>query len=170
MHTLRQASGPWGKFFFFRDGSNRPPLSSSPKDGLLICLPIFGRAGYNRGRFAGAGITNMYAVDAPVCPDGRPHQPKYDHLTAMHGALAAVAPTLLGTDAQVHNATPLERWDAAVGAWVKASAKLLCAFVYVDAHEQSNGGGGVVQKDRRRRNRRRHIHPNRNGAHREQWG
>ena len=36
------------------------------------------------------------AVAAPLCPNGAPHQPKYDHLSAMHGALRAAAPSLLG--------------------------------------------------------------------------
>ena len=39
-----------------------------------------------------------YAVDAPLCPNGAPHQPKYDHLTAMHAALADAAPSILASD------------------------------------------------------------------------
>jgi len=40
--------------------------------------------GNNLGRFTGDAITTMYAVDATVCPDGLPHEPKFSQLTAMH--------------------------------------------------------------------------------------
>ena len=39
--------------------------------------------GSNFGRWAGDGITTMYAVDAIVCPDGLPHEPKFTHTAAM---------------------------------------------------------------------------------------
>jgi hypothetical protein len=74
----------------------------------------------------------MYAVDGVVCPDGRPHQPKYDHLTAMHAALAAAAPALLAADAQVHSRQVVDVWDATAGAWVRGDGKLLFAFVYAE--------------------------------------
>ena len=52
-----------------------------------------------------------YAVDAPLCPNGAPHQPKYDHLTAMHAALADAAPSILASDAQLWNGVALEWYD-----------------------------------------------------------
>jgi hypothetical protein len=51
--------------------------------------------GFNRGRDAGAGITNMYASDAVMCPSGQRHQPKFGHLEALHEALSDIAYTLL---------------------------------------------------------------------------
>ena len=51
--------------------------------------------GYNRGRVAAAAITNMYAVEAPICPSGEPRQPKYDHLRRLLGVIREVAPVLL---------------------------------------------------------------------------
>ena len=44
--------------------------------------------GSNRGKWAGAGISNGYAFDAALCANGMRHQPKFDHLKAMHYALA----------------------------------------------------------------------------------
>lgn len=51
--------------------------------------------GSNRGNFAGAGLANAYAYDVVLCPDGQKHQPKFDHLAAMHMALRAKATALL---------------------------------------------------------------------------
>lgn len=53
--------------------------------------------GSNRGNFAGAGITTAYAYDAVLCPDGQKHQPKFDHLAAMHMTLRPKATTLLAS-------------------------------------------------------------------------
>ena len=38
----------------------------------------------------------MYAVDAAVCPDGLPHEPKFSQMTAMHDAIAAAATSIVG--------------------------------------------------------------------------
>ena len=51
--------------------------------------------GYNRGRSAAAGIMNAYATDVLLCSSGQRHQPKFDHLQALHEALADVASILL---------------------------------------------------------------------------
>jgi Glycosyl hydrolases family 35 len=51
--------------------------------------------GYNRGRWAAAGILNAYATDAVLCPSGEPRQPKFGHFQALHVALAEIAPILL---------------------------------------------------------------------------
>jgi len=51
--------------------------------------------GYNRGRSAAAGIMNMYASDAVMCPSGQRRQPKFGHFEALHRALADIAPVLL---------------------------------------------------------------------------
>lgn len=63
--------------------------------------------GSNFGRWTGDSITQMYAVDAIVCPDGLPHQPKYDQMTAMHQAIASVASSIAGNDAQLDHAVAL---------------------------------------------------------------
>lgn len=57
--------------------------------------------GSNHGPFAGAGITNAYAYDAPLCPNAAKHQPKFDHLANMHFALQSVAPKLFQTPANL---------------------------------------------------------------------
>lgn len=51
---------------------------------------MFG-GGYNRDRFAAAGITNMYASDVMLCSSGERHQPKYDHLQRLHKVLREYA-------------------------------------------------------------------------------
>lgn len=51
--------------------------------------------GYNRGRAAAGGITNMYASDAILCSNGQRRQPKYDHLQSLHSILIEIAPYLL---------------------------------------------------------------------------
>lgn len=38
----------------------------------------------------------MYAVDAAVCPDGLPHEPKFSQMTAMHEAIASAAASIVG--------------------------------------------------------------------------
>jgi len=63
--------------------------------------------GNNYGRWTGDSITQMYAVDAIVCPDGLPHQPKYDQTTAMHRAIAGVAAEIAGHPAQLNQAVSL---------------------------------------------------------------
>jgi len=59
--------------------------------------------GNNLGRFTGDAITTMYAVDATVCPDGLPHEPKFSQLTAMHEAIASAASSIVSNDAQLDN-------------------------------------------------------------------
>ena len=59
-------------------------------------------AGGNQfGRWTGDAITTMYAVDAMVCPDGLPHEPKFTQMTAMHTAIAAVSDRIVGDAAQL---------------------------------------------------------------------
>jgi len=55
--------------------------------------------GSNIERWAGAGITQYYAVDGPVCPDLLPHEPKYSHLTGLHMQVAKYAPHIAYSDA-----------------------------------------------------------------------
>ena len=60
-------------------------------------------AGGNQfGRWTGDSITTMYAVDAMVCPDGLPHEPKFSQLTAMHRAIAAVSDRIVADVAQLN--------------------------------------------------------------------
>jgi hypothetical protein len=63
--------------------------------------------GNNYGRWTGDAITHMYAVDAIVCPDGLPHEPKFSHTTNLHTAVATVASQLVATDAQLGKAVSL---------------------------------------------------------------
>lgn len=51
--------------------------------------------GYNRERMAAAGISNVYASDAPLCPSGEPRQPKFAHLRSLAHILADTAYILL---------------------------------------------------------------------------
>ena len=53
--------------------------------------------GYNRGRSAAAGIMNLYASDAPMCPSGQRRHPKFDHFQSLLSALQNVAPVLLNS-------------------------------------------------------------------------
>ena len=59
------------------------------------------------GRWTGDAITTMYAVDAMVCPDGLPHEPKFTQMTAMHNAIAAVSDRIVGDVDQLNKAKKL---------------------------------------------------------------
>jgi len=52
--------------------------------------------GYNYGRSPAAGIMNMYAAEAPMCPSGERRQPKFAHFQSLHESIADIAPILLG--------------------------------------------------------------------------
>uniref|UniRef100_A0A7R9ZKE6 Beta-galactosidase n=1 Tax=Craspedostauros australis TaxID=1486917 RepID=A0A7R9ZKE6_9STRA len=58
--------------------------------------------GYNRGRSAAAGISNMYAADGVLCPSGQRHHPKFEYLQSLHDMLATIAPALLHRDSALH--------------------------------------------------------------------
>lgn len=79
---------------------------STARDVALDALKWFARGGshlnyymwwggYNRGRAAAGGITNMYASDAILCSNGQRRQPKYDHLQSLHSTMIEIAPYLL---------------------------------------------------------------------------
>ena len=63
--------------------------------------------GNNYGRWTGDAITHMYAVDAIVCPDGHPHEPKFSHSAAMHAAIASVAEIVARAPAQLNKGRPM---------------------------------------------------------------
>lgn len=63
--------------------------------------------GNNYGRWTGDSITHMYAVDAIVCPDGHPHEPKFSHSAAMHKAIATVAEIIAHSPAQLDHGVPM---------------------------------------------------------------
>jgi hypothetical protein len=63
--------------------------------------------GYNRGRAAGAGIANMYASDAALCPSGQRRQPKFGHFQALHQAITAMVPTLLAANTALGKGRPI---------------------------------------------------------------
>lgn len=53
--------------------------------------------GSNPSHYAAAGISNAYAYDVILCPNGVKHQPKFDHLKDMHQVLSAFADVILST-------------------------------------------------------------------------
>lgn len=72
--------------------------------------------GYNRGRAAAAGITNMYASDVPLCPSGQRRQPKFGHFEALHQAISGVASTLLAASTALGKGQAL-RYQDEDGLW-----------------------------------------------------
>ena len=72
--------------------------------------------GYNRGRQAAAGITNMYANEAPLCPSGQRRQPKFGHFEALHEAIISIAPILLASKTAMGNEVKL-RYQDSHGKW-----------------------------------------------------
>ena len=67
--------------------------------------------GYNRGRMAGAGITNMYASDTIMCASGQRHQPKFNHVQRLHYLLADIAPLLLNAPTALDKGKKIEHLD-----------------------------------------------------------
>lgn len=67
--------------------------------------------GNHMGRWAGAGITAMYAVDAPICPDLLPHEPKWSHLGRLHALLAQYAPSIAYAPAQLNRQVVVPWFD-----------------------------------------------------------
>jgi hypothetical protein len=84
--------------------------------------------GYNRGRSAGNGITNMYASDVSLCSSGERHEPKYSHFQDMHRALANVANVLLDSPSALFHSHIVEYWNNETGTWQAGSEQRL--FVY----------------------------------------
>lgn len=66
--------------------------------------------GYNRGRQAAAGITNMYASDTALCPSGQRRQPKFGHFEALHAAITDIVPTLLAADTALGKEKTIPFW------------------------------------------------------------
>eukprot|EP00977_Amphora_coffeiformis_P025520 scaffold20312_cov185-Amphora_coffeaeformis.AAC.3 len=87
--------------------------------------------GYNRDRMAAAGIMNMYASDAPLCPSGERRQPKFDHLQRLHGLLRNYASSLLSSRAYPEFILVLDEQSET---WVSSSNETLL-FRY--QHEDS---------------------------------
>jgi hypothetical protein len=83
--------------------------------------------GYNRGRQAAAGITNMYASEAPLCPSGQRRQPKFGHFEALHEAMAGIAPILLDAETALGKEIALSYQDDD-GKWTQGQDQR--AFVY----------------------------------------
>lgn len=81
--------------------------------------------GNNYGRWTGDAITHMYAVDAIVCPDGLPHEPKFSHSAAMHAALASVAAEVVATPAQLDKGVPIGNGARGVTAFEYGSVAFL---------------------------------------------
>ena len=91
------------------------------RGGTHLNYYMFG-GGYNRDRMAAAGITNMYASDAPLCSSGLRRQPKFDHLQLLHSLLQDYADLLLSS--------PTRAWPERVkmqtenNTWVEAPSAL----------------------------------------------
>uniref|UniRef100_A0A7S1ZWI8 Beta-galactosidase n=1 Tax=Ditylum brightwellii TaxID=49249 RepID=A0A7S1ZWI8_9STRA len=58
--------------------------------------------GYNRERMSAGGIMNAYSLEAPLCPNGQRHYPKFDHLRLCHSLLAEIAQVLLNADSALN--------------------------------------------------------------------
>jgi beta-galactosidase len=78
--------------------------------------------GNNFGRWTGDSVITAYAVDAIVCPDGLPHEPKFGQSSAMHRAIAQAAPQIVGHAAQLDSAVTV---SASVKAYVYGSVAFL---------------------------------------------
>ena len=87
--------------------------------------------GNNYGRWTGDAITHMYAVDAIVCPDGLPHEPKFSHSSAMHAAIASVAGTIAHSPAQLGKGSPMGK-DKKVTAFKYDSTDLKEAAIFLE--------------------------------------
>ena len=81
--------------------------------------------GNNYGRWTGDGITHMYAVDAIVCPDGLPHEPKFSQSGAMHAAIAEVADQIASHPAQLDDAVKIGDPETGASAFVYGTAAFL---------------------------------------------
>jgi len=106
--------------------------------------------GSNRGVGAGAGITNGYAVDAPMCANGMRHQPKFDHLAAMHAGLADAAAVLLAAPTQLGLGVELEVVADVSGSWgapPEGTGPVL-GFIYGPAlaFAENQGGAAVLAR------------------------
>lgn len=86
--------------------------------------------GNNYGRWHGASITTMYAVDVQVCPDGLPHEPKFSHTTAMHRALREAAAQIVAHPAQVKQPVALEWFNPETDEWAVGTHQI--AYIYGD--------------------------------------
>lgn len=82
---------------------------------------------YNRQRQAAAGITNMYANEAPLCSSGQPRQPKFGHFQALHKAITDITPTLLNSPSALGNEVVVKHQDND-GSWKQGGDQR--AFLY----------------------------------------
>lgn len=82
---------------------------------------------YNRARQAAAGITNMYAKEAMLCPSGQRHQPKFGHFQAFHQALASIAPILLASESALDRGQRVEVMNNG-GQWEYGKDQLLFQY------------------------------------------
>ena len=98
--------------------------------------------GNNYGRIAGNSMTTAYAQDAPICPDGLPHEPHFSLFAQLNRVLAARAASLLACPAQLRNGTRLE-WRAA-DAWKSNDANLTC-FAYGSTAFLENAGTDALR-------------------------
>ncbi|CAE7808748.1 BGAL5, partial [Symbiodinium sp. KB8] len=126
-------------------GVSQPPLWT--EDEAYHTLRWFARGGShvnyymwtggnNVGHWAGAGITNAYSLDAPLCPDLLPHPTKAAHFTAMHSTLAHIAPVLLAAPAQTGKQFTVPYFDGK--AFVNGTQQLGWRY------PSEQGHGGVV--------------------------
>jgi Glycosyl hydrolases family 35 len=92
--------------------------------------------GSNFGRAAAAGIANMYASDAALCPSGQRRQPKFDHLAALHEALAEAAPVLLKAPTALHQNRSAQVWNGT--SWGDFERENFTVFRYVVAHHHTS--------------------------------
>jgi hypothetical protein len=98
--------------------------------------------GYNRGRAAAAGIMNMYASDACICPSGQLRQPKYGHFKEFHEAIISIAPILMGTKSALRNEQAIE-YLTNDGEWKVGDQQRM--FVYSEHAREDESGSSESQ-------------------------
>ena len=98
--------------------------------------------GSNFGRTASNAMTTAYSMDAPLCPDGLPHEPLFTHLTRLHGVLRERAGALLAAPAQLRNGKRLQWLDVAADTW-RSDDAALSAFAYGTTAFLENAGDDV---------------------------
>ncbi|KAH3746266.1 Beta-galactosidase 5 [Pelomyxa schiedti] len=84
--------------------------------------------GNHFGRWAGSGLTNMYASDVNVCPDMLPHEPKFSHMQRMHVLLAEYSKVIVTTEAQLDTPVHLTWFNNKTQQFEEGTQQL--AYVY----------------------------------------
>jgi hypothetical protein len=104
--------------------------------------------GYNRGRWAAAGILNAYATDAVLCPSGEPRQPKFGHFQALHWALAEIAPILLHAPSALLKNQTVQVMDSETGQWHVGKDQRMFVYRGHSRHDDDTNTHGTNSSSR----------------------